>query len=338
MKPIKSGEAASFNSQHWSEFWRHGSLTTFLDGQFQKGYDGPVAEFWEQTFGGLPPKATIVDLATGNGAIPYIASLVGRRRRANWRIIGVDYAAIRLPDDPTVRAHMESVELLPHTPMENTGLVAGCADMVTSHFGIEYGNRRRVVTEVGRVLSGRGKLVLVLHHLNSAVVQQAKRDYKQTLLCLEEEQLDRKVSRLVRLVGHARTPEQRASLRNNPEAERLRHEINQTMERLLQKVSGQEDDSQMFRVAQSFLRVFADLIDRPLEEKLNFIRESSRSLSAYAGRMESMARATMSDEVVDEFTHQLRGVGLEPVSSGTLTTEDGELLARTLVAERDAAG
>ena len=321
-------------SGHWSDFWRHGSLTTFFAGKYQHGYDGPVAEFWADVFDSLPLSATLVDLATGNGAIPYLAAQAADRRQAQWRIIGVDYADIQVPTDPAVRAQMSQVELLPNTRMEQTGLDGDSVDLVTSHFGFEYGDVEQVVAEVDRLLKPAGTLALVMHHPDSAVVRQAKRDYQQTRMCLDQERLDRKVTRLVKLVGHARTPYQRDQLRHNPDAEKLRHQINRSMERLLQKVRGQEDDSQMFRVAQSFLRVFADLIDRPLEEKLDFIRQSSASLSAYAGRMESMARATMSQDQFDQFLGLLEGIGLKCEQSGLLQTADGELIGRSLVAFR----
>jgi hypothetical protein len=247
----------------------------------------------------------------------------------------VDYAEIRPSDDQTVRDQMARVELLPNTPMEDTGLTAGCADLVTSHFGIEYGDQEQVITELDRLLSPSGKLALVMHHPDSAVVQQAKRDYQQTRMCLNEERLDRKVTKLVEIVGHATTPQQRAALQHNAEAERLRHQINRSMERLLKRVRGQ-DDSQMFRVAQSFLRVFADLIDRPMQEKLDFVRNSSQALSAYAGRMESMARATLSEAQFAGFVEALEGIGLSVTHSGVLSTNEDELLGRTVIAARQA--
>lgn len=333
MTSSPSTSKASSSNHHWSEFWRHGSLTTFFAGDFQRGYDGPVAAFWEKVFADLPVEATIVDLATGNGAIPYLAVGAAEQKHARWRIIGVDFAEIGRFDDPAVQARMASVELRSNTPMEQTGLPDASADLVTSHFGIEYGDRTAVTAELDRLLTNQGRLALVLHHPASAVVQQAKRDYQQTRMCLDEERLDRKVSRLVKLVGHATTPQQRANLRHDPEAERLRHQINRSMQRLMNKVQGQ-DDSQMFRVAQSFLRVFADLIDRPLQEKLDFIRQSSQSLSAYAGRMESMARATLSDSDYESFVGGLQAIGLQVEDSADLVADGGELLGRTLLARR----
>lgn len=332
---MESGQASRRSADwHWSNYWRDGLLTTFAMGHFQSGYGGQVADFWDRQFRDQPAGAVIVDLATGNGAILQLAARHFAGRGEDARIIGVDYADVRLPADPELRREMDGVELLGRTPMEETGLESGLADLVTSHFGLEYGDRDQAVAEAARLLHPGGRLALVLHHPGSAVVQQAATDSRQTRLILNEERFDRKVADLVEIVGDARSPQAREKLRFNPDAERGRRQINRSLERLYQQVRDQ-DPTHLLKVTQTFMRVFDDLKDRSRQEKLQFIRDFRESMQAYAARMESMARATLDDAAYRDLTDSLDRHGFTDAASGELHHDEGELIGRTLIARRE---
>lgn len=332
---MESGQASPRSADwHWSNYWRDGLLTTFAMGHFQSGYGGQVAAFWDRLFRDLPAAATIVDLATGNGAILQIAARHFAGRGESARLIGVDYADVRLPVDPALRREMTGVELLGRTPMEDTGLDDGLADLVTSHFGLEYGDRDRAVAEAARLLHSGGRLALVLHDPESAVVRQAATDSRQTRLCLNEEHFDRKVADLVAIVGDARTPREREKLRFNPDAERGRRAINRSLERMHRRVRDQ-DPTHLLKVTQTFMRVFDDLKDRSRADKLRFIEEFRESMHAYAARMESMARATLDEDAWAQLLALLGRHGLVDVETGRLHHDEGELIGRTLIARRE---
>lgn len=326
-------KAARTHSHDWSHYWKYGALTTFFGGEFERGYSGEVGKFWESCFESLQPESVIIDLATGNGAVPLIAARTNRRLQRDFRIIGLDYADIQLPNDEAIRQDMAGVTLLANTPMEATGLDDSSADLVVSHFGFEYGDQFETLEEVMRVLKPGGGLALVLHHSGSVVVKQAERDVRHTEICLKEEKLDEKVKRLVEIVGDARTPEERSKLKFNEVAEKQRAEINQTMMRILNRIEG-EDDAHIHQVAQSFLRVFADLSHKTKKEKLDFIAQSSSEFAAYAGRMNSMAAATMSEAAFRQLIDRLGRLGFSATSAGALKSTDGQLVGRTLRASR----
>jgi len=320
-------------SNDWSRYWKHGSLTTFIGGEYHTGYSGETADFWQACFERQPERATLVDLATGNGAVPLIAARISQREDKRFRIIGIDYADIRLPTDASIRKQMDAVELIANTPMENTGLEPASVDFISSQFGFEYGNQQQVLDEIDRVLGPSGQLALVLHHPDSAVVAQARREYQQTQLCINEERLDRKVRDLVRVIGDARTPEQRSQLKFNREAEKYREQINRTMARILQRVKG-ENDTQVHQVAQSFLRVFADLSGQSKQQKLDFIENASSEFLAYAGRMQAMSAATLDQAQVDKLIQKLEQRAFRLEQDQELHSASGELVARAIKAKR----
>ena len=61
------------SSGQWTRFWEKGTPTTFF-GSFDKNYDGKIADFWSSQFDKLPEHAQILDLATGNGALAFLAA------------------------------------------------------------------------------------------------------------------------------------------------------------------------------------------------------------------------------------------------------------------------
>lgn len=321
---------------HWSNYWSQGALTTFSRGSFEAGYDGPVAEFWHRVFDALPDGASMVDLATGNGAIPVLAVRRARELGRTWRIMGVDYAAIQPPrtgDDPEqVQADLAETDLRGETPMEDTGLADHSVALVTSHFGLEYGDTQCTIEEIRRILTRPGRLALLMHHPDSQIVQQARTDFRQTRMCLEEERFDHKVSELAKVTASASTPEERRRLKYNPEAERWRRQINRSLERMTRRLKG-EDNSQMLRITQTFLRIFGDMKNAGRREKLEFVEQFKEAMQAYGARMESMAAATLDDAAFDALVEQLRGAGFDPIETGLLRHEKGELLGRTVVAE-----
>lgn len=322
------------NSNDWSEYWKHGSLTTFFGGDYQVGYSGDILFFWESVLESMPAATKIVDLATGNGAIPFIAAVISEKHDKRFSIVGIDYADIRLPSDSAIQDRMKGVDLLGNTPMERTGLDESSVDLITSQYGFEYGDQDSVLDEIQRIAKPGAKLALVLHHPDSAVVIQAKLEYRQTQMCISEERLDRKVRDLIKIVGDARTPEQRAQLKHNRDAEKLREQINRTMGRLLKRVHGQ-DDSQLRQVAQSFLRVFSDLSSLSKQEKLKFVENSSKEFLAYAGRMEAMSRATLSDQGFDGLLRDLESRGFKVEKNNNLKSLEGQLVARSIYCTSD---
>ena len=314
---------------HWSAYWRQGSLTTFDQGHFQHGYDGPVAAFWNQALDPLPDQAVIVDLATGNGALPLLMVRRARELGRRWRILGVDYAAIRIPDSgddlERIRADLAQVELKSHTPMERTGLPDRSVDLVSSHFGIEYGDVPRAVAEAARILKRPGRLALVMHHPDSAVVEQARENLRQARLCVDEEKLDRKLAELVRA--------QAASSASGATDAGLQ-EREQAVRRTLERLGGQSDGrpGQLGSIVENYLRVVDDFRDRSRAERLAFIEQSSEALTAYTARLEAMLAAAMDGSRFSDFVARLEAAGFSAVRTGALEHDNGVLIGRTLTA------
>ena len=315
----------------WNNYWNQGTVTTFSEGNFETGYIGPIKDFWIEQFARLGQSAVIVDLATGNGAIPLIAAHYMKSTGKDWRIVGVDYADIKPPIENI--KELSSVTFHSSTPIENTNIETSSVDLVTSQYGIEYADLDKAVGEVHRILKQGAAFSVVMHHPESLVVKQSTRDIFQTRLCLEVEEFDKKVENLISIVGDARTPQQKKQLKNNPDAENAREQINTSLERIYRELAEQEAD-QMLKITQTFLRVFGDLSYKSKQDKIDFIKEVSNSMLAYSARMESMKKASLDDSEYMLFVENLRKSGFHIKESGLLKDENKGILGRNLHAIR----
>ena len=144
----------------WAGYWegdpaaQSGAALANLAPELRDRLDAP----WRALAAALPPKARVLDLATGGGVV--LGLLQAERRDLN--LIGVD-AAARLPARPgmSLRGGITTDAL----PFREASF-----DAVTSRFGIEYGPLSSGGAEAGRVLAPGGALCLVIHHHRSKVL------------------------------------------------------------------------------------------------------------------------------------------------------------------------
>ncbi len=174
--------AERLDAQQWGDWWRNRSLTSF-HGHFQHNYDGPLRLFWENRFARLPRGAAILDLATGNGALALLAAEYSAKHDRKFRITGIDYAAIQ--PDSLRKEHplIEQIRFLDNTAMEDTGLEDASQDLVISQFGFEYGDMPATLKEIHRLLKPGGCFTAMVHHRDSAVLEQAREALAQIKRC-----------------------------------------------------------------------------------------------------------------------------------------------------------
>ena len=75
----------------WEDFWRSGRIVS-CPTDSTDGYTGNVKATWEEFFTSLPDGARLLDVGTGNGALPLSALVGARWRWASFEGHGVDLA------------------------------------------------------------------------------------------------------------------------------------------------------------------------------------------------------------------------------------------------------
>jgi SAM-dependent methyltransferase len=127
----------------------------------------------------------VLDLATGDGAV--LSDL--QRVRPDLSLVGIDQAA-RLPAPP------RGMRVLAGTSMEKIPFRDESFALITSQFGIEYGDPGVISHEIGRLLRRGGRYELVVHHAGGPIAAQGAARSKGLEWALAEGGLIEKARRL----------------------------------------------------------------------------------------------------------------------------------------------
>lgn len=159
------GETEAARRQAWGAYWSTGRLHSCADGS-GKNYDGAVGAFWRSRFAHVRTGDRLLDLATGNGALPL---LLREMRGDAVAVDAVDLAAVA-PSwlDPATSA---GIRFHSGVRMEALPFAAGTFDQVVSQFGLEYAERDGALSECIRVAKPGARFAFVMHHADSAIVR-----------------------------------------------------------------------------------------------------------------------------------------------------------------------
>lgn len=214
----------------WSNYWASGALHSCL-GSFEGNYAGEVVQAWRSALESLPDGAVVLDIATGNGALPALFLAEAPAGRLE-KVEAVDLAMVR-PDwiqslDADKRGR---VNVRGGVTAESLPFPDGHFDMACSQFGIEYTALARSLPEAARVLKPGGLLALVLHDPQSLMCRNASEE-RGHLEWVRQSGILALSARMCEVVARAATPEGRAALANDPDADATREKLNATMAEL----------------------------------------------------------------------------------------------------------
>lgn len=159
-----TASAQDLRKAAWSSYWTQGPMHSCI-GSFDAGYTGAIGDFWDAQAAAMAPGARVLDLATGNGALPL---RFWERRGDAISVDAVDLAALapqwhRPGTHPRIRFHQG-------VAMESLPFPDASHDWVVSQFGFEYAGRDAALDECLRVLAAGGTLAFVMHHAGSVLV------------------------------------------------------------------------------------------------------------------------------------------------------------------------
>jgi len=224
----ESKDVLADRRQSWSAYWASGALHSCV-GSFEGNYAGQVREFWRGFASGLPQGARLLDVASGNGALPALFIQDAPADRT-LDIDAVDLAAVQ-PDwlgglDEAVRRR---TRFHPGVVAESLPFADASFDACVSQFGIEYTDLARSVPELRRVLRAGGRVGLVLHSTESLILRQAREELGHLAWLLDEAGLIEVGDGLCDAFALAATPEGIRRLQGDAHATSLRATYNDLM-------------------------------------------------------------------------------------------------------------
>ena len=287
--------AERLDAQQWGDWWRNHALTSF-HGHFQHNYDGSLRLFWENRFAELPQGAAILDLATGNGALALLAAEYSAQHDRDFHITGIDYAAIQPDSLKNTHPLIEKITFLANTPMENTGLEDASQDLVMSQFGFEYGDMPATLKEIRRLLKPGGCFTAMVHHRDSAVLEQAREALAQIKRC-EKSGVTETATALVALQQKL-ARKGALSDKEQQQARRLHQSLGTKLEKLNRYARQLQDPSHVLMFTRSIMTLFdrRNAARISPEQRLDALARLTEENRSYRLRMKDLRAAAFADD------------------------------------------
>ena len=185
----------------WSSYWANGALHSCV-GSFAGNYAGVIADFWRPLFERLRPGERMLDIATGNGALPLL-SWEQRESGGGISVDAVDLAVVAPAwHDP---GKHEAIRFHPGVRMEQLPFPDQSFDLVTSQYGLEYGQWPEALHECMRVCRADGTAAFILHHAGSVLVKVGECELDNQRLLLAPDGLVRTAREVLPWVDLARS-------------------------------------------------------------------------------------------------------------------------------------
>lgn len=312
----------------WSDYWREGAITSFA-ADFDGNYEGLLKQVWDEFLVGCKSGDKLLDIATGNAAIPLLAKEFATAHQVFLDITGTDLADInealleqRFPDLAQSDAH--KLTLLSRVDSCDLPFSDGEFQWLTSSFGFEYAETEACVKECARVLCKGAQAQFLIHHSQSVILLRNN----DILACLKALLAnDGAIENLVQLneeIGDVSSKAQLQRLKTSVNAERLRALINEEMSRLMDKHTLGFTDTGLARLMNDFFR---ELLVGPASrrrERLSAYEEVSQSLIL---RLENLSDASCGEGKMAEIEHLFRAAGIDETHAERLEDSEGQLMA-----------
>ncbi len=227
-------------SDSWSRYWASGALHSCV-GSFDDNYDDEIGAFWRAVSAPLVGTERVLDVATGNGALPrLLVDMLGAAGRLP-RVEAIDLAQIsppwlaQLPPE-----HAARLRFHPRVAVEGLPFADGEFDLVISQYGLEYSDLSTSVDELLRVMKVGAAVALVLHHADSLPVRLGRAEVVEIDWLLQAGGLLQRARRLLPYLARLGTAQGMASVQRDPEASKARSHYNESMRQLQHRAGNTE--------------------------------------------------------------------------------------------------
>lgn len=313
----------------WTRHWASGA-THSCTGSYGATYGGALAAFWRDVHAQTPEGAQIVDLATGNGAVPRL--LLELRPALACTITGFDVAT---PSpawrDALPAARQARVMLVGNTDLVKLPVADGHADLITSHFGIEYAPFPDALAEALRIRAPGGRFAMVLHHAASRICRLAALELAHIAWLTADDGLLSAAEAMIAPMAQAATAAGRARLAHDADANAARLRFNAAQSALTARARDADDGADVLGETQDHVNA---VLGTAAQRGQSAARQAWLALKSHLNdsrfRLEALCGCAIDEDRLHAFTAPLGNAGLA-MDVGTLQ-EQGHLLGWTLVA------
>lgn len=290
----------------WARHWAGGAAHSCA-GSYGATYGGAVAAFWRGVCDRTPAPARALDIATGSGAIPRL--WLGFRAGDAWDAVDLapDAPAWMQKAGPALRFHGGVLaEALPFPDAR--------FDLVTSQYGLEYGDLARAVPELLRVRAPQGRVALVLHHAASRPVALAGIELAHLDWLAGPEGLLPACAGMLRPLAQARTPEGRARLAGDAAAEAARERFNVAQDALAARAQAAPDGADVLAEVQDAVAgVLGQAVQAGEAPARAALAALQQQLADSRLRLQELCACALDRSAAEALASRLAAAGLHPV-------------------------
>jgi SAM-dependent methyltransferase len=307
------------HAQVWTRHWASGAPHSCA-GSYGALYGGAIAGFWRAVHADTPSGATLLDLATGNGAVPRL--LLDLRPTLDCQVIGVDVAApaadwhAKLPPSALTRLSLRGGIAVESLPFDDASI-----DLVTSQYGIEYGDVDAALREALRVCAPAGRLAFVMHNAASRPVQLARIELDHLAWLVGDDGLVAAAEALIAPMARSATPAGRANA--------ARTHFNAVQTKLRERARVIDGADVLAEVQDAINVVIGTAVQRGEAEARQILSRLRAHLDDARFRLTELRRCALDDAGIAHWTAALQAAGRK--ANVATVGDDGHLLGWTLL-------
>lgn len=302
--PERNGDAHT-RPAVWTRYWASGASHSFGGGADGR-YQGPIAEHWLGQFGLLRAGQRMLDLATGNAALPRL--LLDARPELDVQVEAVDIATI----DPAWTATLapqvrQRLRLHSGTQIEALPFADETFHLVTSQYGIEYADLARAIPETLRVTAPGGHIALLVHVADARPVALAHKELPHLDWLLGPDGLLDATAELLEPLARSTTPEGRAALSADPQATRIRERFNAAQDTVRHRAEASGDGSDVLFEIRAVVGESVSLAAHgDLQAASQHLRGARRAAEDARLRLQQLCRHALSRDLLGQMQGALR--------------------------------
>lgn len=325
------------NDDSWDRYWEHGFLTS-CSGAFDANYEGAIEEAWRRMLATVPAGGRVLDICTGNGAVALIASEVSRSKGLDLEIHGIDSAAIRPLETVTTGRHLlEGIRFHPRTPAEATPFPDGHFQAITGQYAFEYTDQERCVAEMARIAAPDCRLMFIIHHADSVVMQTTRAELSNAAIIFEETQIFERAREIIEIVGRARSAAERQALAADQDAEAARLALNTAAGRVAAALETSPHPELLQITLNRVAEAYRSLGTEGREQALERLADSRSEVSANVGRLRDLVAAARDATDMSHICDSLAKSGFSPSEPIAIRHDQDRLMGWQITARRHHA-
>lgn len=299
----------------WGEYWSRASADA-CTAELPPTVRDTIAEGWRAAFAALPDGASVLDIATGKGAVLE----TGRQAIATGRAVtltGLD----RANPPPELQGDVFQSDAAQFTGGADAARLPfpdQSQDLVTSQFGIEYAGLETAFAEAARVC--RNRMLFLAHAADGAVVRQSSAQTGQIGWVLDE-------------LGFAAALQSFFESRSTETAVQM----DRTLKAMRVRAEKEENPNLLSGLIGNALEL-QDLADRtPQSEISRMIDGMETRMRSHAARMNALAQVAPTEEALESEAHKLHTLGFAEIAISSLMGAGGDIAGRWVSARRACA-